>query len=623
MPSTAPLPGQVGGQAGQAGSLGVASPRLSAWDNGGWETTFSGFGDVGFDAPAALHSSCRAQVLTAVSPARRPCASAGDREDTLATSTNSNATPAPATVAPPAPGLSTTPTTAGLSEYDWRQLSEADLTSISDKSKVATAQHVLGRYDLKDASRAEQALRLALRERSRSEAISVESNAPSTVAAPRPPPPSVVLDDSPASCVTATGSRRAPVRDHLAQQQKTLKPTRRDGALLYGVPAAAPTVSDSSSSSSAPASSSSSLTRINPPGWSETAPPEVKTARPAAEWAGWSQVELTRPAARPVQHDPDSTAAPRRDIRTATSSDATPTRARGARASLSAPSGTVNAARELEWPAPEQHGVRFGRRKGSALKGSVAAPRVAERRSNSGAATDKKRAELHVQRAHGVSRRAALDALGSTAYAAEVQLRHVEGSPGARQSQARAASTLAHKLKRGAAQQNQSGPRETVQRTASGFCLQRSPDDSHGVLGAQSNQHRSSGVPGAMPGRQLRGGGGGGGGGVLCELGNQAGSRTIHRPCHHVKPKLPKAKGPATPTPTPAVAAAAVPRGHPSQGQGRLGAVTSWGALPKSAAGVPSKPGSVLGGGLHPAQQRRERDCLLNRRVLDWARVLR
>lgn len=124
MPSTAPLPGQVGGQAGQAGSLGVASPRLSAWDNGGWETTFSGFGDVGFDAPAALHSSCRAQVLTAVSPARRPCASAGDREDTLATSTNSNATPAPATVAPPAPGLSTTPTTAGLSEYDWRQLSE-------------------------------------------------------------------------------------------------------------------------------------------------------------------------------------------------------------------------------------------------------------------------------------------------------------------------------------------------------------------------------------------------------------------------------------------------------------------------------------------------------------------
>ena len=171
---------------------------------------------------------------------------------------------------------------------------------------------------------------------------SQESNAPSTVAAPRPPPPSVVLDDSPASGVTATGSRRAPVRDHLAQQQKTLKPTRRDGALLYGVPAAAPTVSDSSSSSSAPASSSSSLTRINPPGWSETAPPEVKTARPAAEWAGWSQVELTRPAARPVQHDPDSTAAPRRDIRTATSSDATPTRARGARSVPLAASRTHN-----------------------------------------------------------------------------------------------------------------------------------------------------------------------------------------------------------------------------------------------------------------------------------------
>ena len=54
-----------------------------------------------------------------------------------------------------------------------RGTSQADLTSISDKSKVATAQHVLGRYDLKDASRAEQALRLALRERSRSEAISV------------------------------------------------------------------------------------------------------------------------------------------------------------------------------------------------------------------------------------------------------------------------------------------------------------------------------------------------------------------------------------------------------------------------------------------------------------------
>ena len=124
-----------------------------------------------------------------------------------------------------------------------------------------------------------------------------------------------------------------------------------------------------------------------------------------------------------------------------------------------------------------------------------------------------------------------------------------------------------------------------------------------------------------MPGRRLRGGGGGGGGGggVLCELGNQAGSRTIHRPCHHVKPKLLKAKGPATPTPTPAVAAAAVPRGHPSQGQGRLGAVTSWGALPKSAAGVPSKPGSVLGGGLHPAQQRRVRAASVLRGALQQA----